>query len=517
MPFDTNGTFNRVIPGGWQGDRDAGTKITAVRHDDEDDGFATGLSECITRTGKTTVLANIPFNGKKITGLGEPDDPGDAATKNYVDTIKTFNTGLSIDGAGPVNGFLNFTSLTGVNGIGFWNVDMSWIGRPLVTNQSNQRVALNNAKDGTGNDVFALYEDGSVNSNGVFMSNLAVEGANYRTPVVGFGTYIKLIAGATASALSAMANDIATTTAFQITTLREFFKVFNSGGSPFLDLNKSASGKVSALRGTMAGKPRWLMYLGNATPETATERIGSDLAMYSYTNDGVTAYQELIVNRATHKWTFTGEVSAGLVTSAQNFDSVSTVCILSATSGGSIRLRPDGPTVTTSSTMFDTNGSILIAEGAAAPGGGIYGGLGYRGKAGQSGAYAATWNNMYWDGTFMRVYVGTTNLGNIAWQCDHRIKKDVVDLTSTWEKVKALRPVSFRQRQFGIFEENDTVRWGFIAHELQQNLLPSAALGEKDDDDVVQSPDPMALIAGLTRALQEAMQRIEALEGLPAS
>ena len=152
----------------------------------------------------------------------------------------------------------------------------------------------------------------------------------------------------------------------------------------------------------MAGKPRWLMYLGNATPETATERIGSDLSMYSYTNDGVTAYQELIVNRATHKWTFTGEVSAGLVTSAQNFDSVSTVCILSATSGGSIRLRPDGPTVTTSSTMnwvqpaaapvnpnrnllanVLTNRPVRWAEGGGAMGGGW--GSGNRGGYTSSG------------------------------------------------------------------------------------------------------------------------------------
>jgi hypothetical protein len=37
--------------------------------DGEDNGFATGLSNCITKDGQTTITANIPFNSKKITGL----------------------------------------------------------------------------------------------------------------------------------------------------------------------------------------------------------------------------------------------------------------------------------------------------------------------------------------------------------------------------------------------------------------------------------------------------------------
>ena len=56
-------------------------------------------------------------------------------------------------------------------------------------------------------------------------------------------------------------------------------------------------------------------------------------------------------------------------------------------------------------------------------------------------------------------------------------------------------------------------RWGFLAHELQATLLPTAATGEKDAPNLVQSPDLMALTAALCAALQEAMARIEAVEG----
>jgi len=63
-----------------------------------------------------------------------------------------------------------------------------------------------------------------------------------------------------------------------------------------------------------------------------------------------------------------------------------------------------------------------------------------------------------------------------------------------------------------LFEADDIERWGFLAHELQETLVPSAASCEKDAEDAIQSPNPWTVIAALTSALQEAMSRIEALE-----
>jgi hypothetical protein len=59
-------------------------------------------------------------------------------------------------------------------------------------------------------------------------------------------------------------------------------------------------------------------------------------------------------------------------------------------------------------------------------------------------------------------------------------------------------------------------RWGFVAHELQETLVESAASGVKDQADTIQSPNPWTVIASLTKALQEAMERIEALEAARA-
>lgn len=84
MPFDGSGNFNRVM--NWVSDALANIKIVATRHDSEDDNFASGLSQCITKDGQTQPTANIPMNGKKLINVGAPTVATDAATKGYTDT-----------------------------------------------------------------------------------------------------------------------------------------------------------------------------------------------------------------------------------------------------------------------------------------------------------------------------------------------------------------------------------------------------------------------------------------------
>ena len=80
----------------WVADATAGIKIRADYHDAEDDGFAAGLTNCITKDGQTIVTQNIPMNSKRVTGLADPINPQDAATKAYTDT-KMPLTGGTID------------------------------------------------------------------------------------------------------------------------------------------------------------------------------------------------------------------------------------------------------------------------------------------------------------------------------------------------------------------------------------------------------------------------------------
>jgi hypothetical protein len=112
--------------------------------------------------------------------------------------------------------------------------------------------------------------------------------------------------------------------------------------------------------------------------------------------------------------------------------------------------------------------------------------------------------------------------------CDYRIKEDIAPLASTWDHIKALRPIRYRQKEFSfqplpapaqrsstnipLIEADDRERWGFIAHELQETLGETAATGSKDHPDRLQAPNLMALVAALTKTIQEMQARIETLE-----
>lgn len=82
MPFNGSGTFTRVYS--WTNDAANSINITASRMDTEDNGFATGLSDCVTRDGQSPWTANLPAAGFKITGLGAGSASGDSANVGQV-------------------------------------------------------------------------------------------------------------------------------------------------------------------------------------------------------------------------------------------------------------------------------------------------------------------------------------------------------------------------------------------------------------------------------------------------
>jgi len=161
MAFDGNGTFLRIM--NWVADAASAIKIKADRHDQQDDDFAAGLTNCITKDGQTQPTANLPMNGKKLINLGDPTNPTDAANKKYVDAVKTFSQGLEISGADSL-GRLGFTSPTGVNGLSFTGADLGWFARLAdagATPPTKNRLVLNDKPDGSGADVITANDDGS--------------------------------------------------------------------------------------------------------------------------------------------------------------------------------------------------------------------------------------------------------------------------------------------------------------------------------------------------------------------
>jgi nitrogen regulatory protein PII-like uncharacterized protein len=94
---------------------------------------------------------------------------------------------------------------------------------------------------------------------------------------------------------------------------------------------------------------------------------------------------------------------------------------------------------------------------------------------------------------------------------DYRLKENVTDITDATTRLKQLNPV-----RFNFIADADTTVDGFLAHEVQ-GVVPEAISGihdEVDDDGnpVYQGIDQSKLTPLLTKALIEAVEKIEQLE-----
>lgn len=81
-----NGVFSRLITGGWATDKTTTPKITAARHDQNDDDLATGINACIPADGSKAMTANLPMGGKKVTGMAAGTATGDAVEFDQMNT-----------------------------------------------------------------------------------------------------------------------------------------------------------------------------------------------------------------------------------------------------------------------------------------------------------------------------------------------------------------------------------------------------------------------------------------------
>jgi hypothetical protein len=94
---------------------------------------------------------------------------------------------------------------------------------------------------------------------------------------------------------------------------------------------------------------------------------------------------------------------------------------------------------------------------------------------------------------------------------DYRLKENVVTDWDATTRLKQLKP-----SRFNFIADADTTVDGFLAHEAQ-SVVPEAVVGEKDavdSDGNIQSQaiDQSKLVPLLTKALQEAVAKIETLE-----
>jgi len=117
---------------------------------------------------------------------------------------------------------------------------------------------------------------------------------------------------------------------------------------------------------------------------------------------------------------------------------------------------------------------------------------------------------------YLGTQVGRINVTNTATayvtSSDYRLKENVESVTDGIARLRQLKP-----SRFNFIVDSDITVDGFIAHEVQ-DVVPEAIFGTKDAVDadgnpVYQGIDQSKLVPLLTAALQEALQKIEDLEG----
>jgi hypothetical protein len=121
--------------------------------------------------------------------------------------------------------------------------------------------------------------------------------------------------------------------------------------------------------------------------------------------------------------------------------------------------------------------------------------------------------NFYWNSSNqLKCWIDNADVGQVSGpSSDYRVKQNITTQTESGiDKIKQLRPVTYEYQNYSVFKADGVTREGFIAHEVQE-VIPSGADGVKDGDSI-QSLNMDSIVSVLTKALQEAVAKIETLE-----
>ena len=171
---------------------------------------------------------------------------------------------------------------------------------------------------------------------------------------------------------------------------------------------------------------------------------------------------------------------------------------ISIYTGGSERMRIASDGTISLGTTLSFGGKVNVHEG----------GIGV-GEASASGSY----RRMYWNNSNneMRFWNGSneariTSAGAFVDASDVSLKKDIADIEYGIDTVKSLQPRKYKIKATEIDEV------GFIAQEMEAHVPEVVKSGENPDGDEQKGIAYGQLTAVLTKALQEAIAKIETLE-----
>ena len=129
------------------------------------------------------------------------------------------------------------------------------------------------------------------------------------------------------------------------------------------------------------------------------------------------------------------------------------------------------------------------------------------------GNSTSSYRRMYWNGsnTDMRFWNGANegvinDSGNFVGASDEKLKKDIADIVYGIDVVKALKPRKYKMK------DTDKEQVGFIAQEVEAHVPEVITTGTNPNGVEQKGLSYGQLTSVLTKALQEAVAKIETLE-----
>lgn len=246
--FNGNGVYIRYYD--WTNDAAGNIKIRADRMDTEDDGFATGLSTCITKDGQTTITNNLPMSSFRHTGASDAVNKQDYLTLNQA-MNGTGKYASSVGGTGDIItiGFSpTFTAYTA-------GMQISFVASAVNTTNVTINVDGLGAKAITKNGTTALI-GGDIPSGAIVL--IEYDGTRFQLLSISASNavsgYLLLTGGSLSGALNlAKGTDIASS------------GTTNIGAATGNYVNITGTTTITAFDIVQAGTHRWVQFTGILT------------------------------------------------------------------------------------------------------------------------------------------------------------------------------------------------------------------------------------------------------------
>jgi len=282
----TNGTFSGTDV--WRDDRDAGTKITALNHDTNDNDLATGIGLCLTKDGQNAATANLNIGGFRLTATGDATAHTDAINAGQLQDggliFQATDTGSAdayvIALAPVVTAYAagqEFNFKAGATSTGASTLNVNGLGVKNIKKKNDQNIA---AGDIEANAIIKVVYDGTSFQ---MISQLGTSGGTMDDWVISDGSTTQTISdGNTLMITSGEGIDATVSATDTLTIAGEDASTSNKGVASFASADFSVSSGAVSLEAAVVKTDEQNTFTKAQLPSTYTAALADTSGVLDY-------------------------------------------------------------------------------------------------------------------------------------------------------------------------------------------------------------------------------------------